>query len=67
MTSRKDYIAIARAIEAERNRIRQSMDPSQHSVGMLIGTQAIAEELCRVFAQDNPRFDRRKFLDACGI
>ena len=25
----------------------------------------IAEELANYFAQDNPRFDRQKFLEAC--
>lgn len=27
----------------------------------------MAEELCIMFAQDNPRFNRIKFLAACGI
>jgi len=27
----------------------------------------IAEEMCSIFAADNPRFDRNRFLKACGI
>lgn len=26
-----------------------------------------ADTLCETFSRDNPRFDRRRFLDACGL
>jgi hypothetical protein len=28
---------------------------------------AVADDLCEVFAADNPRFDRDRFVAACGI
>lgn len=28
---------------------------------------AMVEDLANYFAQDNPRFDRAKFLEACGL
>lgn len=27
----------------------------------------VAYDLCRYFQQENPRFDREKFLKACGL
>ena len=59
---RKDYVAIAAAI---------------HRTGMAanIGKKKDSEETLRlaaidiagVMARDNPRFDRARFLKACGV
>ena len=57
--SRKDYVAVAAIIRAE--------------ILCYIGTQAevaavtIGKRMADYFQSDNPRFDRKKFLAACGI
>lgn len=57
-TSQKDYIAVAAVLRAQDRRL-----------GGWDGTVAdIAQGLADVFATDNPRFDREKFLQAsCGV
>ena len=30
------------------------------------GTPAIVDKLSQYFAEDNPRFDKERFIDACG-
>jgi len=60
--TRKDYVAIAAAVLRARNGLctYQQVDPRA----------AISEVSCRiadVMAQDNPRFDRARFLQACGV
>lgn len=53
--SKKDYELIANAISSVDKRL--NADP--------LGDAAIA--IADVMAEDNPRFDRDKFLAACGI
>ncbi len=35
--------------------------------GSYFASKAIAEDMAAYFAEDNPRFDRTKFLLACGV
>lgn len=52
--SRKDYIAIAEVFAR-----RSHMHPtSRESI-------EVAQEIASVFAADNPRFDRGRFIRAC--
>lgn len=54
MLSRKDYKAIAEIMKTE-------------SRGYETIPDRISEKLADYFAQDNPRFDRDRFLAACGL
>ena len=57
--TRKDYVAIAEAIDLS---WRHNLD--------LKPEYAVKEVTCRiadVMDADNPRFDREKFLKACGF
>lgn len=58
--SRKDYEAIAAALKDEALSL-------SHVDGASTCVPAIAARLATVFADDNPRFDRARFLAACGI
>ena len=58
--SRKDYEAIARAIRDSRPHDFVNTEP--HFV-----RRQIALALADVLANDNPRFDRTRFLDACEV
>lgn len=58
MLSRQHYKAIAEIIKG---------NDTGERVSTRLVCLDIAEELANYFAQDNPRFDRQKFLAACGI
>lgn len=61
MTSKKLYIAIANRI----NDIYEETDLGIQNSQIVV--QWIAKDLAVIFKQDNPRFDRARFLKACGI
>ena len=64
--TRKDYETIAAAIKAA----AQNIDPdySRETVNnMLHGVIMSAHALADALAQENPRFDRARFLKACGV
>ena len=52
MTTKKDFILAAQTISA-------ITDNEQK--------KAIAENYCSIFSQQNPRFDKSKFLKACSL
>lgn len=56
--TRKDYRKIAGAIRAARE---------VNNANAVMDVMAVIEAICNVLARDNPRFDREKFLAACGI
>jgi hypothetical protein len=60
--TRKDYIAIAEAIASVRENSYLSGLP-QFQAGVDQTTGAIAQAL----SEDNPRFDRARFFEACGV
>lgn len=55
--TRKDYIRIAEAIRAAAEM------PNMHRGTVLSLAASVAETL----ASDNPRFEAKRFFDACGI
>lgn len=58
--TRKDYVAIAAALKAISAEYAHSVDYEQG-----VGAAVIA--VADVMARDNPRFDRGRFLKACGV
>jgi hypothetical protein len=57
--SRKDYELLAATLASFANLT------SAAPIGAT--TQAIAEALCNRLELDNPRFNRRRFIAACGL
>lgn len=57
--TRKDYVAIAGAIA-----LAKTTNPQ--SKGHQIAVADVAVLIAGVMANDNPRFDRARFLKACG-
>lgn len=57
--SKKHYNAIAAAI-------REEIDSSLPRGARDMAAKRIAVRLCETFMADNPRFDRDRFLTACG-
>jgi hypothetical protein len=71
--TRKDYVAIAAVFKAQMIRAdaiyNEASNADMRARGMLLraGMQSAAEGVCHVMAADNPRFDRARFLKACGV
>jgi len=55
--SRKHFVAVARVLASQ-----LATDASRYPA-----VKSIAEGLAEVFAAENPRFDRTRFLRACGV
>ena len=58
MMTRKDYIATADILEVL---VATATDESFPDV------QDAIDSFAEMFAKDNPRFDRKRFVEACGI
>ena len=57
--TRRDYVLLANVINA-----RLSARPDQEKAEAY---RLIANDLADALATDNPRFDRARFLTACGV
>ena len=75
--TRKDYENIAAIFNRYREAdklTRQTLKPiADENIPLAIQTareyrsECIAFDLCALMEKDNPQFDRRKFLKACGL
>lgn len=67
--TRKDYVALAGAVAMAAKIWRDPMgrDPSHDEQVALSVLKLIAHNIANTLAQDNPRFDRARFLKACGV
>lgn len=59
MPTKKTFIAVADAIAREAR-----IAPTPEA---FFQTRMVASSIAAAFAQENPRFDREKFMDACGV
>lgn len=60
--TRKDYVIIAESIKASRNNWEGFNPETQEAI------DGLARSLASTLWRDNPtRFDRMRFLDACGV
>jgi hypothetical protein len=58
--TRKDFVVIASTLD----RIRLDFDMDGEDT---VSLRLVAEELADALARTNDRFDREKFLTACGV
>jgi hypothetical protein len=67
--TKKHYIAIAAIIKSQINnaQLENSLVSKDIKEGAEIASSCIAESLADCFAEENPNFDRLRFLSACGI
>lgn len=66
--SKKDYVAIAAQFMKEKNHLKEHFEKdSSYEMGATYGIEVMARRLSDVMARDNPRFDRDRFLAACGV
>ena len=61
--TRKDYIAIAKVFQNRADMARNI----QNAPSRLAHYSEVAADLADVLAQDNQRFDRARFIKACGL
>jgi len=64
--TKKDFELIARALTDARHYI-PGREPKEHVRELLAGIDYSAEFLADALATTNPKFDRAKFLSACGV
>ena len=60
--TRKDYVLIAQAIKTQIDLSTQYEEEESRA-----GAQNIAYDLAWKLQEENPNFDRRRFLAACGV
>lgn len=65
--TRKDYELIARAIATLRSIYPDGAPVNDHDKGFEHGTKQAAQYIATALATDNNRFDRERFLKACGV
>lgn len=63
--SKKHFIAIAATIRIQLENI--GTDGGPYAPAERSAVETTTRRLCDVFADENPRFDRARFLAACGI
>jgi len=63
--TKKDYEKIAGVIRLAIDCPVNEND--MFEVGMLADAKGIARDMADMLAKDNPRFDRARFLEACGL
>ena len=61
--TRKDYVLIAETIKGAIN-YEQTFNNNQEKVE---GFKSLSLALASTLESDNPRFDRARFLSACGV
>jgi hypothetical protein len=57
--TKKDYVRIAAAIKLARG--------AGDSTGHFLGCFDVARVMAETLAQDNARFDKARFMEACGV
>ena len=68
--SKKDYIKFAKMVQVQNTRIVHTNNTvTDGNADNLLKEQlqTLAESMADIFAEDNPNFDRERFLKACGI
>jgi hypothetical protein len=65
--SRKDYELIAHRIRMGRNDVLIIEPAGDYRHGLLVAYKRMACDLADDLGRENPRFDRKKFLAACGL
>ena len=63
--TRKDYELIAKALKLARDNLTQGQDSTALVCVGICNVNAI--RVADALANENPRFDRERFLEACGI
>jgi len=64
--TRKDYILIAKAVKEMNDRALNIPHAHDRMMARMV-VSGLAHEIATELGNTNPRFDRNKFLTACGL
>lgn len=64
--TRKDYVTLAESIRTSRH-MAMKYAVGERQDEQLIATDRTAKHVADALQSDNPRFDRERFLKACGV
>ena len=68
MSSKRDYEAMAVLLRAQQMRAEALMQYSgAEANAVMVTVRAVANGYAGIAERDNPRFDRARFLAACGV
>jgi hypothetical protein len=67
MSSKRDYIAVAKVIKAQVDELADPEVPTYFANGEAYETLAKVGEGLATHFEHNPAFDRGRFLKACGL
>jgi hypothetical protein len=67
MLTRKDFRAMAEIINTQTGEPGRTEYEEDYDRGWDDATRRLAENLAEYLAKQNPRFDRERFLKACGL
>lgn len=67
--TKKDFEGIAEALKDGRDALLVSIDPTSPELAQRVNRifGSMCADVARVCARQNPRFDRARFMAACGI
>ncbi len=65
--TRKDFLLISDAVRCARRDNTSGVGPRNDLSDHNRGVAWVARNLADALAHDNPRFDRERFLKACGV
>lgn len=65
MVTKKDFVAIAGIVEDSTTEITGDCLVYNHY--MVVPRDSLIHELADYFKQENPKFDRKRFMAACGL
>lgn len=65
--SKKDYVAIAAVFNGMITQAREAKIGGPGVRAQIVVSEALANMVADVMAQDSERFDRARFLAACGV
>ena len=65
--TKKDYTAIADVLAQRKRVLDIAGKDTPDATARLAELNSVAYQLSHMMAQDNPRFNRERFLTACGL
>ena len=68
--TKKHYEAIALAISVDAKLASKDLDANPQdtfAAGKMYALRSVAGQFAHIAARDNPRFDKSRFLRACGV
>lgn len=65
--TKKDYEAIAHAVYCEKEVSNNARWSTENTTFYRVGVYMLAQRIADIMERDNPRFDRGRFMRACGF